>query len=455
MLTFSITACKKNTYTTDINASLRLSEDTLFFDTVFVTQGSTTQFLKIFNENNEGLKISKIELAGGANSMFKINVDGISNHTFANIEIEKNDSIYLFATVNVNPRNATLPFLIRDSVKIEWNGNTKWLQLEAYGKNARFMRNVVVTKDSNISNELPIVILGSLFVAEGKTLTINKGAQLYVHANAPIIIDGSLKCIGDTGKDRIIFRGIRIDEPYIDFPGSWPGIYFTSKSTNNYLEQCEIKNAYRGAIVLGKTTSPKLTLNSCVLDNIYDIALLGSEGNIKADNCLISNVGYGLFTIGGGTYNFNYCTFASINNFYLSHKNPLINLSNTSEDNSINGALICNINNSIIYGDGGFVENEVVITKINNNNTLTANLTNCLVKQKNFSSQNILTNDILLNQNPQFDSINLNKRIFNFRLKNNSPCIDFANTSNNLDFDLNKNQRPKGIRNDIGCYENQ
>ena len=52
------------------------------------------------------------------------------------------------ATINAN--NANLPFIVRDSVSIKFNGNTKWVQLQAYGQNARFIKNQKI--NSNYEN---------------------------------------------------------------------------------------------------------------------------------------------------------------------------------------------------------------------------------------------------------------------------------------------------------------
>ena len=71
-----------------------------------------------------------------------------------------------------------------------------------------------------------------------------------MHADAPIIVDGTLKVNGvkDTA-DRVYFRGDRLDEPYKDFPASWPGIYFSPTSKDNVLNYAVIKNAYQAIAV--------------------------------------------------------------------------------------------------------------------------------------------------------------------------------------------------------------
>ncbi|RYF87293.1 MAG: hypothetical protein EON98_01015, partial [Chitinophagaceae bacterium] len=115
---------------------MRTSVDSLHFDTVFTTTGSTSQFLKIINENKDGIRISSVRLAGGASSPFKINVDGIAGPQVNNTEVLGDDSIYVYVTVSINPTAQNLPFVIRDSIEITYNGNRKWVQLDAFGQNA-------------------------------------------------------------------------------------------------------------------------------------------------------------------------------------------------------------------------------------------------------------------------------------------------------------------------------
>ena len=58
-----IMACKKEGFIEGPNASIHLSEDTLFFDTVFTTTGSITQFFRIYNDNDQKLRVSDVSLA--------------------------------------------------------------------------------------------------------------------------------------------------------------------------------------------------------------------------------------------------------------------------------------------------------------------------------------------------------------------------------------------------------
>ena len=71
-------ACKKDQFITSPDALISLSTDEIKFDTVFTNSGSVTHFFKIINENNQKLKLSSVQLAGGTASFFRINVDGVT-----------------------------------------------------------------------------------------------------------------------------------------------------------------------------------------------------------------------------------------------------------------------------------------------------------------------------------------------------------------------------------------
>ncbi|MEO7960211.1 MAG: hypothetical protein ABIR19_01620, partial [Ginsengibacter sp.] len=214
-------SCSKESVITSPQARLSVSSDTLSYDTVFTSVGSVTQAFKIFNDNSQKLFLSKVKLAGGSTSFFKLNVDGISANEVEGIEINANDSIYIFVQVKIDPTNATLPFVIRDSILISYNGNEKFVQLQAYGQNAIFLKSVKLTGQAAWSNILPYVILGGILIDSNAVLSITEGTKIFMHADAPFLVDGTLKVSG-TKDQKVIFAGDRLDPGYKDFPAGWP-----------------------------------------------------------------------------------------------------------------------------------------------------------------------------------------------------------------------------------------
>ena len=451
-LSFLITSCKKDTFITNSNALLQTSTDTLNFDTVFTSVGSVTQAFKIFNLNNQKLRLSSIQLMGGTNSSFKIDVDGSPGYNFSNIDMEASDSLYVFATVTINPNSTNLPFVVRDSIKIEYNGNTVYVQLQAYGRNARFLNNATVTKDTTWTNDLPIVVLGGLTVNPNTTLTINQGCNIYFHAGATMNVNGTLNAIGEKyDSTKIIFQGDRLDDPYNYYPGSWPGIVFSSTSKDNVLEYVTVKNAYNGVVVQSPSvnSNAKLTLNQCIITNASNIGIGGTNTVINATNCLISNCGSNVQLIGGGTYNFNQCTIASYQTLYITHKYPVLTI---SDADSLNNTYPLNflMDNSIVYGESGWTDNEISISK-QGSNTFNAAFNNVLYKVVTNPSNATFVNSIQ-NESPQFVTTDDNSNTYDFHLQSTSPCINKGLVTG-VTIDLDGN--PRDALPDIGCYEVQ
>jgi hypothetical protein len=445
-------SCTKEGFTDSPDARLRLSADTLRFDTVFTTAGSITQQVKIFNDNDRGLRISRLRLSGGNASYFYLNADGTATRDISNLEIAAGDSLYLFVAVTIQPNAETLPFLVRDSVELEYNGNRQFLQLEAYGQNARYIRNGVLRQDTRFTRELPYVILGGLRVDTNVTLTVDPGARIYLHADAPLLIDGSMQVNG-TKTDSVLFTGDRLDREYRDLPASWPGIYFRGSSRNNRLRHARILNAYQAVVVdqPSPNAANKLELEECVIDNSYETGILGVGSSIRAVNCLISNCGLNLLIANGGRYDFTHCTLASYSNIFILHKKPVLAISNwdSTQAGITSYPLQADFTNNIFWGDNGTVENEVVVSR-RGNTAFAVNFRNNLYKALQDPEYATLSNNIR-NLDPQFDSINVSARYFDFRINlNPSPAINKGLPAG-VAADLEG--KPRDAQPDIGCYE--
>ena len=446
------TSCKKNGFITSSNARLNFSTDSLKYDTVFTTIGSITKTLKIVNKNDQKLLISKVKLMGGAASNFKINVNGIATTERNDIELAANDSIYVFVNLTVNPTVANLPFIISDSILINYNGLYKFIQLQAYGQNANFISNGLIISNVTFNNTLPYVILGGLQIANTASLTINAGTKIYCHADAPIIVDGKLVCNG-TKTQPVIFSGDRLDNPYINFPASWPGIYFRTASKDNFLQFTNVLNAYQAISVSQPSVNanPKLIVKQCILDNALDAGFTLANTSVNAENCLVSNCGKNITISNGGTYSFTHCTIAAYGNNYVQHKNSAVYLSDANENNQTNPLTVL-LRNSIIYGDAGLVQNEIQTNKIGSSFNVT--LDYCLYRNTTDPSNTII-NQSIKNIDPAFDSVNNVNRIYNFRITKNAtaPGINKA-ASTTLLKDLDDKNRSVGLP-DIGAYEKQ
>jgi hypothetical protein len=452
-------SCKReNKFNTDANASLSTSIDTLKYDTVFTSIGSVTKNFKIFNTNNQKLKLSTVKLMGGSASYYKMNVDGVSGTQLNDVEIAANDSLYVFVTVNINPNAANLPFVVQDSIAIQYNGNQRFVQLQAYGQNAIFLRNTKLTTNTTWNKTLPYVIIGTFKVDTTATLTINEGTKIYLHADAPFIVDGTLITNGKKwDSTRIVFQGDRLDEPYKDYPAAWPGILLRGQSKNNILNYTTVKNAYQGIITDGPSinANPKLVLNECIVTNAYDAGLLCLNTSVTAKNCLVSNCGNNIGIGLGGTYTFNHCTVATYSNSNILHKDPVCivtNYAKQANNTFLTANLNATFNNCIFWGEFGVVDDEVVADKVGTA-AYSVVLNKCLYKIKNSLTPLIVSNNGLVNTPPLFDSISTSKNYYSFKLKTGSPALNVGINSA-VTIDLDGNPRPVGIP-DLGCYEKQ
>lgn len=447
-------SCKKDSFITSPDALLGTSRDTLKYDTVFTTVGSITQSFTIRNENSQRLLLTSVKVMGGAASPYKININGIAAQEATNIDIAAEDSIHVFVTVNINPNAANLPFIVKDSIQILYNGNIKFVQLEAFGQNARFLRGQIISTNTNWNSLLPYVILDSLRVDENVSLRLAAGCKVYCHANAPILVDGALIANG-TKDEPVIFGGDRMDEDYKDLPASWPGIYFRETSKGNMLAFTTVKNAYQAIVAESPSanTLPKVTLHQCIVDNALDAGILCINSSLDADNSLISNCGSNINIILGGKYNFTNCTVVAYSTF-TSHKNPVLSATNFAsliDGSTAVDVLDAQFTNCIFWGEEGFVDKEVVVSQ-QGAGIVPVLFKNCLYRA-NAEAANSTFDDCIQNAPPQFDSVDVSKGVFDFRVtKNASPAVD-AGTGTPFFKDLDNNNRVVNLITDIGCYE--
>ncbi|MEI9933959.1 MAG: hypothetical protein WDM71_03740 [Ferruginibacter sp.] len=443
-------SCKKDSFITSPNALAGgISVDSIKFDTVFTTVGSITKSFTIVNLNDQKILLSKVQLMGGNASSFKININGIAASEADNIEIDANDSIHVFVSVNINPNATNLPFIVSDSILINCNGQNNYVQLQAYGQNAHFINNQVITGNINWTDSLPYVILGELRIDTLATLTIEPGCKIYAHANAPVLVDGTLIC------DSATFTGDRLDAAYSSLPGSWPGIYFRGASKDNVLTHANIKNAYQ-AIVADSSSpnaNPKVVLHQCMIDNASEAGILCTNSSLDADNSLITNCGSNINITAGGVYHFINCTVAAYGTNYIAHKNPVLQINNYMLQGSL--TVTDNLNalfqNCIFWGDNGSVTNEIAVDK-RGSSAFNITLDHSLYKVMD-DPANTDTIAVIKNQDPEFDNVDLKNMIFDFHISSPSAPGIGKGIMTSFQYDLDGLTRSINGLTDLGCYE--
>jgi hypothetical protein len=328
-------ACRKDEFNTDPNFNLGFSTDTVMFDTVFTTIGSSTQSLVVRNSGSSKINISKITLARGKDSPFRLNIDGTATEEYQDLEIAAHDSAYIFVKVTIDPNNHNSPMVETDSIMFETNGKVQDVKLVAWGQDAYFHLNATVHGEITLPNDKPHVIYGSLTVANGCKLTISAGTKLYFHSGASLEIrKGASLSVSGTLESPVTFSGDRLEEYYRDKPGLWDGIWLENGSSDNSFTYAEITNAKVGiqADSCGLSGGEPLRLHNCMIHNMTNYGIRATKARIIATNCQITNCGGNVVSIeNGGNYDFRNCTLAR----YFGGKGyPAVAISNYTTDTS-------------------------------------------------------------------------------------------------------------------------
>lgn len=462
MALFSACEDKYENYSTNPNDVLSFSHDTLSFDTLFSTVGSTTLKLMVYNRCNKPLLISSIYLANANDKVFRINVDGFSGTSFPDVEIRAKDSMYVFVETTLKENNANTPLIQMDSILFLTNGVTQKVILKACGQDAYILRggNSIET-DSVLSNNKPYLIYDSLVIRENATLTIPEGVTLYMHDNAKINIYGTIKITG-TSDCPVTIRGDKLNSTvgvsYDRLPGQWAGIYFAPGSFNNEIDHARIRNGKHGLIFDASTPGqPKLKLTNSVLTNVYYNLFSAENCHIEAANCEFSNAGGALLYLNGGKYSFTHCTIADYF-IWSARSSAAVCLKNYRTENGQTTPLPleqADFLNCIIYGNKPS-EVELYPCKDEPGTVLNYKMDYCLLKLENNKFDNTHISNYILNKDPLFRQINDDENyIFDFRLTEKSPAVNKGDDSCStfFPFDMDGIRRPAGEHADLGAYE--
>lgn len=443
-----ISSCKKQLGFSKSN--LAFSVDTLVFDTVFTTIGSTTQHFKIYNKENRNVMIEEIELAGGENSPFRINVDGVSGDKHSNLELEAKDSLFVFVEVTLKVNGQVLPMVIEDSIRFRTNGVDQYVRLAVWGQDAYF--HYEDFNEGTWPNDKPHVIYNRAYVNTDKTLNIQPNTKIYLHKNSMLFVYRGTLNVAGTASQPVIFQGDRLEQFYKDVAGQWYGIYFHEAlpSTINY---AIIKNGTAGLHLFGKNSASPLPTVTLTNTKIYNAASYGiflyARPDLKAENCVIAKSGvHALFILEGATYNLNHCDLLGYGG---SVQTPAVGIRNYYKTDGVTTISGVNgtVTNTVIYGNQS---SEIAFDTVNPNNDpslINLSFRNCLIKLETPSSDPVFSN-VIWNSDPLFSNIPENK--FTFAPSsplNGNASIAFPTTNGK---DIDENVRSTSAP-DIGAYE--
>lgn len=413
-------ACRKvNTISTDPSCKLSFSADTVLFDTVFTTLGSSTHQLKVYNPYQEDLNITEIRLMGGEQSRFKVNFDGESGTVFRDKVIPAKDSLFTFLNVTIDPSDLTTPFIVEDSMMFITNGNTQMVRLVAWGQNARYIvadRHIngfpafKIIADSlettHWTNELPYVIYGYALINSYGTLHIHEGTQVYVHGGGGIWSwsDGQL-IIEGTPEQPVVIQGDRLEPFFRNQPGQWDRIWLMDgrPGADHRIDHAIIRNGFIGiqAESFVHVTQSALRINNSIIENHMGMGIYGVLYAIEANNTVIDNCGqYAFAVVQGGDYLLRHCT---IGNYWWqgTRTTSSLFLSNyVNQDNEhYEYPFHWEMYNSIVYGSQE-EEFNTALTAVEYDTTYLFD--HCLMKTGKFSNEAPGFNACLFNQDPLF-----------------------------------------------------
>lgn len=457
-------SCEREDISSSPSLRLNFSTDTVMFDTVFTTIGSSTQYFKVYNRHSHDLKISSIKLAGGTTSSYKINIDGAASSHVEDVILRSDDSLFVFVQVKVDPNNQNSPLVVADSIVFETNGNIQDVKLVAWGQDVHLYKSDSLMVNTTFLADKPYLIYNYLHVKPNVELDIAAGAKLYFHNNAHLVVGGTIKVNGEF-ENPVTFEGDRREVFYRDKAGQWGGIWLYAGSKNNSIKWAEIKGSINGIIVDTCYTpgTPTLTISNSKIENVSSIGLYARGSAIDADNCLFSNAGlYCVALTLGGNYQFYQCTIANYWGNYTYRKGPALLLNNYYLFRKVkDGPLFletrdleqASFNNTIIYGSR---DKEYEVDNVYDGQLVNAKMNyvfdHCILKvPSNFSLADQTKFNSVLKGDPKFkDPWKLN-----FELDTLSPAKDFGKLDYGtlFPFDLKNISHLLDSKPDLGAYE--
>lgn len=471
LLAILLWSCRKDeNIITDSSATLEFSNDSILFDTVFTTVGSSTRQLKVHNRHNRPIKIANLRLGGGLTSNFRINVDGVSLVSTGNIIIPKKDSIYIFVEVTVDPNNANSPLVIRDSIVFNVNGNVQDVKLEAWGQDAYYHKPdkyIVFTDGSAVgysvidcndtwTNDKPHVIYGYAVVDSACTLTMMPGTRVHLHNKGVLWVykDGTLKVQGSYGS-RVTIQGDRLEPEYANYPGQWGFIWLSQGSKNNVIDWAIIQNGSIGirSDTLGNSPNPTLLLSNTHIRTMSIAGLYGLGTSIRAYNCVFANCGeYTAALTIGGKYVFRHCTFANYWNIgTVTRQTPQLLMNNYYKDinnvTQIRDLDSAYFGNCIVYGD---LNDEITLDSNSTSGKFGFKFENCFLRTTLNTSNANHYKLVTLNQDPMF----IDPAIHFVKLDPSSPAGNKGNPLISAGYPFDIDNKVRGNPPDLGAYEN-
>ncbi len=473
-LVMCIGSCKQaDEISTDPGAQLSFSVDTLQFDTIFTSIGSTTLNFRFYNPNDNAVS-TDIRLGGGNNSYFRLNIDGYMRNSVEGYEIRSKDSVYIFVELTIDPTNQNTPMVVEDSIIFYTNGNQQTVKLIAYGQDVYLYVDSVIDTRTWVADK-PYLIYNSVLVDSAETLTIEPGAMIYFHKNSSLLVQGTLRAEGSV-TNPITFQADRLETWYDDIPGQWgaviedaegnevqlAGIHFLQGSMGNVMDHTLIKNAVSGIGLWYYNEADEgytLTLSNSQIQNMSYYGIQALTSRVYAYNNVIANCGsHAVLLIYGGDYAFYHTTIANyFPSSYGSRSVASLAMNNyyVVDDVASVFPFQATFANCII--DGSLSHELVTQFYPYNTDLYTYEFDHCLMKLADTTdvSDETIYQNIIRVESPDSTPRYVNKALLDFRLDTLSAAINRGNAAYASQFPLDKqgvSRQSYGLP-DIGAFE--
>lgn len=455
-LLICVCSCKNDEISfSQASQELRFSKDTVKCDTVYNQIRSETYAVKVYNDEEKDIIIPKIELESGANSLYKINVDGKAGYTFHNVPLRKKDSLYVF--VEIAPQTTRTEHLALDKILFHTRENkSQFVQLYSVVQDAEFFiqsdtNNNVLDGNHTWRNNKAKVIFGDLTIAPNSSLTIERGTKVIFAQNSGMKVSqgGGLFIQGDVDHE-VIFRGDRQDPRYDTIPKHWKGIYTVEGASLN-INYAKIFGGNTGI----DAYKSLLNIRNTMVYAFQEYGIRSIASTLKAENLVTNHCGIsciGIFQ--GGNVDVIHSTLANywaygglVPAYSLYVSNEWKNASGSIEF----GALYLSLKNSIVYGEK---ENAIYFAPTTGQ-IFSYNIDASLFKYGNntgfpWDNNSRITNS-MKNQSPLFANTSMGK--MNLRLGGNSPARGKGNPNTALLVPMDIKKINRGNAPNMGAYE--
>lgn len=360
VLFLGLLACEEEREQISTDASIRLSfsEDTVFFDTVFTSLGSITKRISVINSAKNAVNIDRISIGNQLNSPYSLIINGKEQNSLENIHLRGDDSLLVLVKVTIDPLDQDLPFVVKDSVVFETNGNLQDVKLMSWGQDANFYRTAANRTDLECQTvwtaDRPYVVFDSLVVRPGCELIIEAGAKVHFDISAALYVLGKITVLGSP-ENPVIFQGIRQDEPYDVTPAQWLAIFLLEGSKDNTIDWAIIKNAQIGLRVgtPDEDDEPDVRVTNTIIENMAISGIQSFTSDIYLANTLITNCAdNGISMIAGGNYTIHHCTIVNYQLDFLRSNLSLLmtNIFPLEDQDDLVAPLNVDMRNTIVWG---------------------------------------------------------------------------------------------------------